>query len=117
MDMLSNYSKRVLFFVLILMLASGVAQTQTTTRFTYQGRLNNGGVVANGNYDLQFALFDGANSNVQVGQTLTMTNVPVDGGVFTVTLDFGRDAFADGLRFLEIKMRPSWRQSSRCGST
>jgi|GEM_PF-6107063 len=53
--MLRNYSMRVLFVVLTLMLASGVAQTQTTTRFTYQGRLSNGGVTASGNYDLKFA--------------------------------------------------------------
>jgi hypothetical protein len=33
------------------------AQAQTTS-FTYQGRLTDGGTAANGNYDLQFTLFD-----------------------------------------------------------
>lgn len=105
--MLSNHLMRALFLMLGLMLASGVALTQTTTRFTYQGRLTDGGAGANGNYDLQFALFDNADSNTQMGQTQTATNVPVNGGVFTVTLDFGAPAFGSGLRFLEIRTRPT----------
>lgn len=52
------------------------------TAFTYQGRLNNNGVVANGWYDLQFAIHDGPAGGSQVGGSLSANAV-------TVTLDFG----------------------------
>jgi hypothetical protein len=77
------------------------------TPFTYQGKLTDNGSPANGNYDLQFALFDSASGGVQIGQTQTVTNVSTSGGVFTVTLDFGPAAFTGGQRFLEISTRSS----------
>jgi hypothetical protein len=43
----------------------------------------------------------------QIGQTQTISNVPISAGVFTVTLDFGANAFTGASRFLEISMRPS----------
>src|SRR5687768_14160329 len=43
----------------LLLLASGAVFAQTTS-FTYQGKLTDGGTGANGNYDLQFTLFDSA---------------------------------------------------------
>jgi len=41
------------------------------TAFTYQGRLNNGDGLANGSYDLRFALFDAVSAGTQLGGTLT----------------------------------------------
>jgi hypothetical protein len=41
----------------LVLLFAGVAQAQTTA-FTYQGKLTDAGNPANGNYDLQFKLFD-----------------------------------------------------------
>src|SRR5260370_14124839 len=43
------------------------------TAFTYQGRLNNGGNPANGNYDLTFTLFTSTTPPTHVGSTLTNT--------------------------------------------
>ena len=97
---------KFLFFVLTIVLSSGAALGQSSS-FTYQGRLTDGGAPANGNYDLQVALFDSETGGTQVGQTQTITNVPAGGGVFTVTLDFGPAAFPGAARFLEISMRPS----------
>src|SRR3954466_9954987 len=75
--------------------------------FTYQGKLNDGSVPANGRYDLQFALFDSAIDGAQVGATQTVSNVPVSGGIFPASLDFGANAFPGANRFLEISTRPS----------
>src|SRR5437016_10938893 len=78
-----------------------------TTAFTYQGRLTDGGTSANGNYDLQFALWDSASGGSQIGSTQLISTVAVSGGVFAVTLDFGANAFPGANRFLEISARVS----------
>src|SRR5262245_45432354 len=104
--MSSSYSRNVLFTVLTILLSCGAMFGQTS-RFTYQGRLTDAGTPANGNYDLQIALFDSPAGNTQIDQTQTIANVSVSSGVFTVPLDFGPDAFTGGGRFLEISTRPS----------
>ena len=73
--------------------------------FTYQGRLNEGGNPANGNYDLQFAVFDASSSGNQLGSTLTNTATAVSNGLFTVTLDFGAGVFTGASRWLAIGVR------------
>src|SRR6266566_7303334 len=78
-----------------------------STAFTYQGRLTDGGTPANGNYDLQFTLWDSASGGSQIGATQALPAVQVSGGVFTVTLDFGANAFPGANRFLEISARLS----------
>ena len=81
------------------------AQTPMGTAFTYQGRLSDAGLPANGNYDLQFKLFDASAAGTQVGGTVLQASVPVSGGLFSVTLDFGA-AFSGSKRFLEVGVRP-----------
>src|SRR5437899_7614833 len=93
-------------FALLLLLNAGRVVAQTTA-FTYQGRLTDGGTPANGNYDVQFALWDSASSGSQIGSTQTVNIVPVSSGIFTVTLDFGANAFPGANRFLEISARPT----------
>jgi hypothetical protein len=98
--------KNLLFLMLTIVLSSGAIFGQTSG-FNYQGRLTDGGAPANGNYDLQFALFDAVDGNNQIGQTKVVTSVPVSAGIFTVTLDFGANAFSGASRFMEISARPS----------
>src|SRR5438132_2896222 len=93
-----------LFMVLCVFASAAFAQTSS---FTYQGRLTDGGTPANGNYDLQFALFDSLSGGAQVGSTQTLNTVAVSNGVFTVSLDFGASAFTGASRFLEISARPT----------
>lgn len=78
-----------------------------TSGFTYQGKLNDGGVPAGANYDMQFRLFDALSAGSQVGATQTKTNVPTVAGIFTVQLDFGAAAFDGADRFLEISISPA----------
>src|SRR2546421_11568460 len=100
-----NYGRGVLLLAAMLLIPA-VISAQTTT-FTYQGRLTDGGTPANGNYDLQFALFDNLSGGAQIGSTQTLNTVAVSNGVFTVSLDFGASAFTGASRFLEISGRPS----------
>jgi hypothetical protein len=80
--------------VLVLMIAftAQVVFAQSNS-FTYQGRLIEGGPPANGNYDLQFALWDSASGGSQVGSNLIVNSVAVSNGVFALTLDFGANSF------------------------
>jgi hypothetical protein len=76
-----------------------------TTSFSYQGFLNLNGTPANGNYDIQLALFDAPVG----GSQLTVSShvgVPVVNGVFTAVLDYGLQ-FPGAPRFFEIRVRPA----------
>src|SRR5438128_10139894 len=65
-----------LFMVLCLFAGASTTFTQTTS-FTYQGRLTDGGTAANGNYDLQFTLFDASSGGTQISSTQTINTVAV----------------------------------------
>src|SRR5437763_5560338 len=101
----ANFFAMLTMVLAILFSASSVVAQ--TSSFTYQGRLTDGGTAANGNYDLQFALFDSLSGGTQVGSTQTINTVAVSNGVFTVSLDFGANAFTGASRFLEISARPT----------
>lgn len=65
------------------------AATALGNGFAYQGRLTDSGNPANGSYDLRFVLYDAEVGGSQIGQTVSLSSVPVTNGLFTVTLDFG----------------------------
>jgi len=102
---LSRYSFIRLVVVWLIVMSASTANAQSSS-FTYQGRLTDGGTAANGNYDLQFALWDSASGGAQIGSTLTLSSVAVSNGVFSVSLDFGAGSFNGANRFLEISARP-----------
>jgi trimeric autotransporter adhesin len=90
-------------FVALMTLACVHAQG---TVFTYQGFLKVSGNPANANYDFQFSLWTAALGGTPIGATLTVPNVPVQNGLFTVSLDFG--SVWDGSdRYLQIAVRPA----------
>lgn len=93
---------------LLALFLIGNAQGQTT-QFTYQGKLNDNGNPASGQYDFQFKLFDTATvgTGTQQGSTIDVPNVSVTAGIFTVQLDFGAAVFPGAQRFLEISVRPA----------
>lgn len=78
-------------------------------RFTYQGRLDSGGVPVNGNCDLRFRLYDAASGGAQIGGQQTSANITVSDGLFVVALNasdqFGPTAFNGDRRWLEIDVR------------
>ena len=76
-----------------------------TTAFNYQGRLTDGGVAANGAFQMQFRLFDALSDGGQIGATLADVPVTATNGVFSVKLDFGANALSGANRWLEIAVR------------
>ena len=83
------------------------AATAASDAFTYQGRLTENNAAANGQYDLQFILYDAVTGGAQVtGSTVvTKDNVQVTNGVFSADVDFGATAFNGDARWLEIGVR------------
>ncbi len=84
----------------------GRAATAVGSAFTYQGRLNDGGTPATGNYDFQFALYDDVAVGSQVGSSINQT-LAVSDGLFTTSLDFGDGVFDGGPRYLDIAVKLS----------
>jgi hypothetical protein len=84
------------------------AQTPATSAFTYQGRLVDSGLPANGNYDFQFRIFNTA--DVGTGSQLGLVSpsaVPVIDGLFSTALDFGPTPLNGSKRWLQISVRPA----------
>jgi trimeric autotransporter adhesin len=92
-------------FALLVLCSAAIHAFAQSSAFTYQGRLTDNAVAANGSYEFRFALFDAASGGTQVGQTLTNSAVIVSSGTFTVTLDFGAGAFPGANRWLQIGVR------------
>ena len=80
-------------------------QTPVGTAVTYQGRLEEGGLIADGAYDFQFRLFDASAAGLQVGSTLSVNDLNLSDGVFSVNLDFGSASYNVDARWLEIAVR------------
>ncbi|MCC6952044.1 MAG: hypothetical protein IT433_11455 [Phycisphaerales bacterium] len=81
--------------------------TLAQSTFTYQGSLLEAGSPVTGLYDLRFRLYDVSAGGSEVATALCADDVSVVGGILTVELDFGSDAFnTTDDRFLEIEVRP-----------
>ena len=74
--------QKPLIAALLLALSQQAAAVSTT--FTYQGSLTNGGVPATGAFDLRFELIGPGPAQ----SPITLEDVPVSGGVFSVELDY-----------------------------
>src|SRR5688572_3930460 len=83
---------------LILSTADGAA-------FTYQGRLTDNAVAANGIYDLRFRLALDALGNNYFQDSVVTNGLNVTEGVFTVTLDFDSSVFANSNLWLQVDVR------------
>lgn len=93
-----------ILFVLALTVSVPSAALAIGTAFTYQGRLSDAGSPAEGPYDFEFRLFDAPSAGNLIALQ-AQEDVPVGGGLFTATLDFG-DVFDGNDRWLEIGVRP-----------
>jgi len=80
-----------------------------STAFTYQGRLMDDNGPSDGLYDLQFTLYDDANTIIgyKIGSDANWPDVDVIDGYFSVVLDFNDpNAFMGDSRWLEVVVRP-----------
>ena len=92
-----------LFFVLItgLVAAQDTKGTSLGTGFTYQGHLKSSNMPYTGLCDFQFGLYDALTGGSEIG-TVSLANIPVSEGYFTVVLDYGVEIFTGENRWLEI---------------
>lgn len=93
--------KTIFAKIFLTFLFSAISVAAQTTQFTYQGKLTDMSLAANGNYDIQFTLTDQSDNPIE---TITAANIPVTNGIFTVQLDFG-DVFNGENRYLKIAVR------------
>ena len=92
----------ILGFVLLGLAAESKEET-VGTAFTYQGRVVKDDTPVTGLCDFVFTLWDAASDGSQQGDSpQSADGVSVEDGLFTVTLDFGSDAFNGEARYLEI---------------
>src|SRR5262245_19218823 len=89
------FATHVLPAALVLPIAGAPrsVESQVLPSFTYQGRLTDGGVLANGIYDMEFKIFDAVSAGTQIGITLTANNAGIIDGVVTIELNFGTGVF------------------------
>ncbi len=95
-------------FLSILFLGVLASQAQAAavgSSFSYQGELQNSGIQVDGAVDFRFTMHDASAGGTVIGTSLSMTNVTVSRGVFSVQLDFGANAFDGQERWLEIEVR------------
>lgn len=76
--------------------------------FTYQGRLLDDNVAADGLYDIQFKLYDRPYPAIasQIGSVNTREDVKVNNGYFNTELAFGDNVFNGDKRWLQVAVRP-----------
>lgn len=101
----SKWKPGLALIIALSMLVFGHDCVAQTNAITYQGRLSDNGVAANGIYDLSFQVFGAPVGGSQVGPTLTNANLVVSDGVFTATLNFGFNVFLGADRWLQIGVR------------
>ncbi len=93
--------------------AAGTAQAQIGTAFTYQGRLTDNGQPANGQYDIAFRLYPDQLALTPIGDVVSLEDVQVINGLFTVSLNFGPGgAFTGEERWIGIAVRPGSQSSA-----
>jgi hypothetical protein len=89
-----------------LIVGAASVEAQSSTMFTYQGRLESAGASVSGTADLKFRLYSQSAGGASIGAEIVKNNVAVSRGVFSTDLDFGDTAFLPGAaRWLEIDVR------------
>lgn len=106
----------VLVTTLLLLLAANPIRAQEPelaeggvatlgSAFTYQGQLVYDDAPINDTCDFNFSLWDGIGAgSTQVGSDVLLPDVVVSDGLFTVSLDFGVNAFDGDARWLQINV-------------
>lgn len=96
-----------IFLVLVVSLlfaANGWAEPITTT-FSYQGRLEQAGLSANGLFDFRVVAFDSVEFGNQVGPVVVLEDVEVLDGLVNLDVDLGSEVFSGERRWVQIEVR------------
>ena len=74
--------------------------------FNYHGFLTDQHRPADAIYDMRFTIYDSADGGNAAAETVDADDLSVTNGLFSITLDFGAEAFDGADRWLEIAVRP-----------
>ena len=104
------FIRSLLIVLVAAILAANASHAQLINdSFTYQGTLNDGGVPANGPYDININVFDSAvGGNLIPGGSDSFILVPVTDGLFEVFVDFnttGSIFDSNQTRWLQVSIR------------
>ncbi|HSX60146.1 MAG TPA: hypothetical protein VLF18_08110 [Tahibacter sp.] len=88
---------------LLLAVAPALQAAPQLPDFVYQGKLEQNGAPANGNFDLGFALFDAPAAGNPVGTPISLPAYPVVDGIFSTSLAFP-GAFTGTQLYLEVSV-------------
>lgn len=94
-------------FLIILVIGGLFQMANAQTRaISYQGKLDDGGLPANGLYHFSFKFFPGPTGGGQIGPEIFLWNNQVTNGIFNVFIELppSFSSFGDD-RFLEISVR------------
>lgn len=92
------------FLLLVALSVAHLVQAQGTA-FTYQGRLTDNSVPADGLFDFIFIVYDAEADGNAMGAPVALDAIAVSAGLFVVPLDFGPDIFTGAARWLEIAVQ------------
>lgn len=103
MQLEGNLMKTLHFFSAFIVAIFSVAMVhaQGTSAFVYQGQLRDGGTNANGAYTITCKLYDAVSGGNEIGGT-NVSSATLANGIFSVSLDFGGNAFDGNPRWLDI---------------
>ncbi|MBL0871709.1 MAG: tail fiber domain-containing protein [Phycisphaerales bacterium] len=92
--------------ILIALLTHTPAANAQSNEFVYQGKLETNGVALTTTADFRVRLFNAPTAGSAVGSATEFPGVPVNRGVFSLTIPIPANAFTDGRRlWLEIETR------------
>jgi len=94
-----------LMLVVLMQAASSVLAGPLGTGFTYQGQLTSGGSPANGNFDIEFALYISASGGTAV-DTVDVSGITVGEGLVNAAVDFTDVPFNGQALWVEVRVRP-----------
>jgi hypothetical protein len=97
--------RSVFCVLLVLAWIAPLCAAPLGTAISYQGRLTDAGVPANGLFDIELCLYDDASGSAALVCAAPFDDVPVADGLFTVAPDFGAGWFLGETRYLELRVR------------
>jgi hypothetical protein len=102
-----RHMKLKVILFLALLLGNPLLQAEPLgTAISYQGRLDDKGEPANGQYSFRFRLLADPDGVTQIGPLVDIPSKTISGGLLNASLDFGASAFGDAARWLEISVKP-----------